>query len=211
METMTIRYEKLFSILLAHKAYPVPTTGSSWATSLMDELKIEPDGPTAALFERHDIRCRFDHNTLSCYVRVAANTDVPFFRLPTDFSARFLLTATNTLVAKTGLSASFGGEYTHHMRIKLKTTASSSRLSSSTPTKVTSSTPELVFHPGYSDVPDSWEERPTVITGCLAVLDVVTEGTRKNRLFKQEATQVLNYTVSNGKADQHIYRIDLTV
>ena len=209
METITIRYEKLFSILLAHTAFPVPAAGKNWTASLMDELKIEPDGPTAALFERHDIHCQFKHNTLSCYIRVAANNDTPFFRLPTDFSARLLLTATNILVTKTGLSPSLGGEYTHHVRVKLKTTTSSSRLSNSALTKVTSATPERVFHPGYADHPGSWEERPVVITGCLAVLDIVAEGTKKNKLFKQEATQALNYTVSNGKADQHIYRIDL--
>lgn len=211
METVTIRYEKLFSILLAHSDFPAPTAGKAWAASLKDGLKIKPDGPTAKLFERHDIRCQFEYNTLSCYIRVTTDRDVPFFRLPTDFSVRFLLTATNTIINKTNLPASFGGEHTYHVRVKLKATTASSRLTNAPLGKVTSTTPQLVFHPGYTENPSFWEKRPVAIVGCLAVLDIVTEGTNKNRLFKQEATQELNYTVSNHKSDQHLYQINLKV
>src|SRR3546814_2731018 len=106
---------------------------------------------------------------------------ISLFRLPMDFSARLLLTATNTLIAKTGLSPSFGGENTHHVHVKLKTTTLSGRLSNTPLTTVTSATPELVFHPGYADNPGSWEERPVAITGCLAALDIVAEGPKKNK------------------------------
>jgi len=194
---------------LAHMDFPNPTVGKNWTASIANELKIEPDGPTAALFGSHDIRCRFEHNTLLCFIRVAADADRPFHRLPADFSARFILTATDTLVAKMGLPSSFGGDHTHHVRVKLKATASSTRLNASTLTTVMSAIPELVFHPGYADRPNQWEKRPIAITGCLAVLDVVTEGNGKNRLFKQEALQSLNYTAANGNADQHLYRIIL--
>src|SRR3546814_16955112 len=97
----------------------------------------------------------------------------------------------------------FGGENTHHVHVKLKTTTLSGRLSNTPLTTVTSATPELVFHPGYADNPGSWEERPVAITGCLAVLDIVAEGPKKNKLFKQKTTHTLNYTVSNKKANQN--------
>src|SRR3546814_19792695 len=61
----------------------------------------------------------------------------------------------------------FGGENTHHVHVKLKTTTLSGRLSNTPLTTVTSATPELVFHPGYADNPGSWEEHPVAITGCL--------------------------------------------
>lgn len=210
METVTIRYEKLFSILLAHADFPALSIDDNRLSLLTNELKVEIDAPTSTLFEQHGIQYRFEYDSLSCFVRVATNSDVPFFPLPSDFSARFLFSATGTLITKMGLPPSFGGEYTYHLRVKLKTTASTSKLLDSPLTTVESAVPDLIFHAAHDDNPSYWEQYPTLITGYLAVVDIVTEGSKKNRLFKQESTQALYYSVSNGKSDQHLYQINLS-
>lgn len=209
METITIRYEKLFSVKLVHVDFPIPTTGKNWQASIADEMEIEADVPTKLLFDKYQIHYRFEHDTLLCFVRVETGNDRPFHRLPMDFSARFVLNASGALIAKSKLSPAFGGPNSYHVRVKLKTTTSTTRLNDSLLAAVTSATPELVFHPGYTNHPDHWEKRPVTISGCLAVLDVVTEGSGKNRLFQHEVTQSLNYTVANGKADQHLYSLVL--
>jgi len=209
METVTVRYEKLFSILFAYADFPVPSEGKNWLASLASEMTIEPDEQTRKFFDTHEIQCRFAYDTLSCFIRVEATADRPFHRLPVDFSARFILNASNALVAKSALSSGFGGVNTYHIRVKLKTTTSSTNLHASLLASVASATPDLVFQPGYGDQPGHWVKYPVFINGCLAVLDILTEGNGKNRLFKQEETQTLNYTVANGKSDQHLYRIIL--
>ncbi len=209
MDTIIIRYEKLFSILLTHVDFPVPPSRQHWAASIADEMRIEPDSATKALFDQYEIQYRFEYDTLSCFTRVKPVEDRSFHPLPADFSARFLLKASDKFIADTKLSSQLGGEYMYHIRVKLKTTAATTRLSESLLTTVASATPELVFHPGYADSPSHWEQRPVAISGCLAVLDIVTEGSGKNRLFKQEITQTLNYTVANGKANQHLFRVIL--
>ena len=209
MDAIIIRYEKLFSVLLTHVDFPIPSSGKNWAASLAHEMRIEPDNATKALFDQYEIQYRFEHNTLRCFSRVKPAIDRSFHQLPADFSARFLLKASDKLIADTDLSPQLGGEHVYHIRVKLKTTAATSQLSPSMLTTVPSATPELVFHPGYADSPSYWEQRPVAISGCLAVLDIVTEGSGKNRLFKQEITQTLNYTVANGKADQHLFTVVL--
>src|SRR5690606_10379907 len=138
-----------------------------------------------------------------------ATVDSSFHQLPADFSARFLLKASDRLIAGSNLSLQLGGEHVYHIRVKLKTTAATGQLNPSILATVPSATPGWVFHPGYADSPSYWEQRPVAITGCLAVLDIVTEGSGKNRLYKQELTQTLNYTVANGKADQHLFTVVL--
>lgn len=209
MDTITIRYGKLFSIALVHAGFPAPETGGSRLVSLANELQFEPDGPTGKLFANHGIIVRVEDRALCCYIRTESEHDRPFHRLPADFSARFLLRASDALMAGSALAARFGGERTYHVRIKLKTSASATRLTDSLLANVASKTPELIFLPGYGDQPDRWESRTVAISGCLAVLDIVTEGTGKNRLFRQEASQLLNYTIGNGKAHEHLYTVTL--
>lgn len=209
METITIRYEKLFSILFAHPNFPVPSDGKNWRSSIAAEMSVEPDEQTKKIFDAHEIQCRFLHDTLLCFIRVETATDRPFHRLPPNFSARFIFNASNALITKSALSSGLGGANTYHIRVKLKATASFSNLHDGLLTSVVSATPDLVFQPGYGDQPGQWEKQPVFISGCLAVLDILTEGGGKNRLFKQEQTQLLNYTVANGKSDEHLYRIVL--
>ena len=209
MDTIIIRYEKLFSILLTHLDFPVPANGQHWATSIANEMRIEPDSATKALFDQYEIQYRFEYDTLRCFTRVKPAMDRTFHQLPADFSARFLVKASDRFIAGTALSSQLGGERVYHIRVKLKTKAATGGLSDSLLTTVASATPELVFHPGYADSPSHWEQRPVAISGCLAVLDIVTEGSGKNRLFKQETTQTLNYTAANGKANEHLFNIIL--
>ncbi|WP_353129950.1 hypothetical protein [Parapedobacter pyrenivorans] len=209
METTTVRYEKLFSILLTHVDFPSPSDGDSWRAILSNEMAIEPDEPTKKLFATHEIKYRFTYNTLSCYIRVETATDRPFHRLPTNFSARFIFHASGALIARSALSPELGGTNTYHVRVKLKTTTSSANLQNGLLTGVVSAIPDVVFQPGYGDQPGQWVNYPVSISGCMAVLDILTEGSGKNRLYKQEASQLLNYTVANGKSDQHLYRIIL--
>ncbi len=209
MDTLIIRYEKLFSIAWVHADFPGPGNGRNGAASLADELTVEPDAPTSVRFANHGIIPRVEDGALCCYIRTEALHDRPFHPLPPDFSARFLLKASDALIARSALAPHVGGERLYHVRVKLKSTVSGVRLTDSLLASVASATPDLVFLPGYADRPDRWESRTVAISGCLGVLDIVTEGNGKNRLFRQEASQLLNYTVGNGKADQHLYTVTL--
>ncbi|WP_257670743.1 hypothetical protein [Parapedobacter tibetensis] len=204
MDFINIRYEKLFSIFLAHADFPVPETGKNWMESLAEQLSMEPDEKTKQLFTAHDIHCRFNYNTLTCYIRVMDNENKPFHRLTNDFSARFILNASRVFMAGLAVSPVFGKDHIYHFPIKLKTTASSTILKDNLLSTVASNTPDHIFHQGE---PGHWELQAVNIAGCFGVIDVIPEGSSKNRLFKNEATQVLNYTVANGKANEHLYRI----
>lgn len=203
MDTVVIRYEKLFSIQLDHSDFP-PMEGMNGAVALADHLEVVPDEKTKQLFGVYDIQYRLNQDVLVCYLRVLANEDRPFHPLPTNFSVRFLIHASASFTAGLGVPNTFGRDRVYYIPIELKAAASAAVLDDSLLSTVTDTTPTPVFHPGY---PGYWERRVTTVSGCLGVIDLLTQGAGANRLFVDEATQLLNYTEANGKAREHLYRI----
>jgi len=208
METTRVRFEKLFSIGLVHADFPTGFPSLAGAT-LADSLRFELDEPTARIFRQHEIICRLVHDSLVCDIRVEPGADRPFHRLPADFAARLLVYGSDELIARSGLAPGFGDTKVYHVQVKLKTNTSSATLTNGLLRQVASATPEREYRPGYGDQPATVVQHPVYISGCLLVVDVLTQGSGSHKLFKQEASQQLRYAVAGGKAHEHIYRITL--
>lgn len=209
MSTFNLKYEKLFSIALIHSRFPPPSHDHSWLSPLSALLDIVPDPTTRVIFEKHDIHVRFEQDVLACYIRVDTSGQKPFHALPSDLRMRFLINATPAFLSKTSVAATWGKERMYHVRVRLKTTSSSAVLGDTLLTAVEATEPARIYHMGTGDDRGRWELVPIQLSGHFAVVDLVSEGTRRNRLYANEAQQRLYYTRANNKQDEHLYQLVL--
>lgn len=209
MPTFNLKYDKLFSIALTHPRFPSATHAHSWLSPLSALLDITPDGTTRNLFQKHDIHVRFEQDVLTCYIRVDATGRKPFHMLPKDFRMRFLVHAQPAFLSKTTVSAEWGRERIYHVRVRLKTTSVSEKIDESLLGVVDAIEPQRIYHRGNGDGTGHWELVPVRVKDCFAVIDMVPEGSRRNRLFANEAQQVLYFTKANNKQHEHLYELAL--
>lgn len=207
MQTFHLKYDKLFSIALSHSRFPSPSHEHSWLSPLSALLDIAPDAGTRRLFDKHDIHVRFEQDVLTCYIRVDTTGRKPFHSLPGNFRIRFLVNATAAFLSKTSVAAGWGSDHMYHVRIRLKTTSASATIDDSLLKTVDDNEPARIYHMGAGDENGHWEVVPVKLSGYFAVIDIVPEGSRRNRLYANEAQQTLYFTQANNKQGEHLYQL----
>ncbi len=207
MQTFHLKYDKLFSIALSHSRFPSPSHERSWLSPLSALLDITPDAATRALFNKHDIHVRFEQDVLTCYIRVDETGRRPFHSLPSNFRMRFLMNATPAFLSKTSVAAAWGHDHMYHLRLRLKTTGSLATIDDSLLKTVEDTEPARIYHMGTGDENGYWEVVPVKLSGYFAVIDMVPEGSRRNRLYTNEAQQTLYFTQANNKQNEHLYQL----
>ena len=203
MDRIIWKFEKLFSIRFDNRAFPYSGAKGGLIT---DSLTIEPDLLTASLFKKHDIHFRVRQDMLFCFVRIKNNEDSPYFRLPSNFSARFLFSVKSPVKEQTGVSVTHGKENLYRFRINVRASAASMSLSGATLGPLPSRGLVHVFSPGN---PGSWATKPVNLSGSFGVIDIVSEGSSTHRIYTDVSTQSLFYTAANGNENEHLFTIHL--
>ncbi|WP_373496438.1 hypothetical protein [Aquiflexum sp.] len=203
MDRLVTKYEKLFSIRFTHPEY---TFSGAMGGILSDKLSVLPDLPTQKLFKRHDIQYRMRQDTLLVFLRIRVDSDIPYFRLPNIFTARFHFSIQDEVLAQTEIPETHGGETMYRFRINLRSSQNSMNLSSATLGQIESREPEKVFHHVY---PPFWETVPVNLKGTFGVIDIVTEGSSTHRLYTDVTNQNLFYTPANGNEHEHLFTVHL--
>lgn len=203
MDRIISKFEKLFSIRFAHNAFPFSAANGGILTQ---NISIQPDPTTIALFKKHDIHFRVRQDMLLCFVRIRTDVDAPLFRLPNILSARFFINLTNPLKDETELAATHGKENIYRFRINVRASANSMSLSSATLGPIQARESVRVFNPGN---PGSWTITTENLSGHFGIIDIVTEGTSANRLYTDINDQLLFYTVANGNEHEQLFTVHL--
>lgn len=203
MDRILTKFEKLFSIRFAHDTFPLSDSSGGFLTP---HVKIDPDPTTEILFKKHEIHYRWRNDMLLCFVRIKSDEDVPFFRLPNNFKARFFINLTHSVKDKTEVDADHGRENIYRFRINVRASANSMNLGGATLGPVASQEPVKIFNPGN---PGTWSTSIENLTGHFGVIDIVTEGTSTHRLYTDVTNQNLFYTTANGNENEHLFTIHL--
>ena len=205
MDRIVSRYEKLFSIHFSHPEYP--TSGSSGGV-LGGLVSVRPDEVTKKLFKSHDIHIKVRQDHLLCFVRIRTDADIPYFRLPSAFSARFFLQLREDLVRQTEVHDTHGQENMYRFRINVRASANAMNLSGATLGTILSRDAEREYTEGE---PGFWATTFTNLSGHFGVIDIVTEGSSAHRLYTDVSNQVLNYTPTNGREHEHLFTIQFSI
>lgn len=203
MDRMIWKFEKLFSIRFVNQAFPYSGASGGLIT---DALTITPDLLTASLFKKHDIHFRIRQDMLLCFVRIKNNEDSPYFRLPNNFSARFLFSIKSPVKEQTGVPVTHGKDNLYRFRINVRASATSMSLAGATLGQLPSRDLVRVFTPGN---PGTWTTKSVNLSGSFGVIDIVTEGSSTHRIFTDVSTQSLVYTAANGNENEHLFTIHL--
>lgn len=203
MDRILTKFEKLFSILFIHDAFPFsPSLGGI----LSHNISIEPDSITKTMFKKHDIHFRLRQDMLICFVRIRTDEDAPYFRLPANFSGRFFINLTNPVKNQSEVADIHGKENMYRFRINVRAAANSMSLAGATLGPLASREPVRVFNPGN---PGNWTTTAVNLSGHFGVIDVVTEGSSTNRLYTDINNQYLFFTSANGNEHEHLFTIHL--
>lgn len=203
MDRILNKFEKLFSIRFAHDAFPFSASSGGYLTP---HIRINLDPPTENLFRKHEIQYRWRNDTLLCFIRIKNEEDAPYFRLPTNFNARFLINLTNQVKAQTEVAPDHGKENIYRFRINVRASANSMNLAGATLGPIVSQVPVKIFNPGN---PGSWSTSTENLSGHFGVIDIVTEGSSTHRLYTDVINQHLFYTTANGNENEHLFTIHL--
>jgi hypothetical protein len=141
-------------------------------------------------------------------VRIRTDSDVPYFRLPGAFAARFLLQLREDLARQTPAHDTHGKENIYRFRINVRASANSMNLNGATLGTILSRDPIREFHEGD---PGNWTVTFSNLSGHFGVIDIVTEGSSTHRLYTDVSNQVLNYTPANGREHEHLFTIQFSI
>jgi hypothetical protein len=205
MDRIISRYEKLFSIHFSHPEYP--SSGPSGGV-LGGLLSLQPDETTRRLFKAHDIHFKVRQDHLLCFVRIRTDADIPYFRLPSAFSARFLLQLREDLARQTEVQDTHGKENMYRFRINVRAAANAMNLTGASLGTILSRDPVREFTEGE---PGTWTTTFSNLSGHFGAIDIVTEGSSTHRLYSDVSNQVLNYTPANGREHEHLFTIQFSI
>lgn len=114
METITTRYERLFTLELLHSGYEF------FGQNLVNQgLRIKPDTDTQKLFTNHSIRHRFINGVLLCFMQCDLLTPpatapvIPFTGFDGDTRLRFLVFNNADFLSRTQVIAA-GSSAVYH-------------------------------------------------------------------------------------------------
>ena len=203
MDRILDKFEKLFSIRIAHDAFPFAPTNGGFLTP---HVRINPDPTTESMFRKHAIHYRWKNDILLCFVKIRNGEDAPYFRLPTSFSARFFINLGDPIISQTAVAADHGKENIYRFRINVRASATSMTLATATLGPIASLEPVKTFNPGN---PGSWSTSIENLKGQFGVIDLVTEGSSTHRLYTDVSNQLLFYTSANGNENEHLFTIHL--
>lgn len=209
MEKSIHQYDKLFSILFSHLGFPASSAAYDTRIAIDQVMQIKPDRMTKGLFDQHDIRYRFHHDILTCFIRMAPDGKKAFYKLPKDRLVRFLLTASSGFLASITADTLSGRNQSHHVEIRLKTTKVSDTLRRQSLAAVQDQELERICYRGNDEQAGYWQSRPRLLTNIFGVIDITPSGIRGNRLYQNETQQIRYYTGSNRESHKHPYEIVL--